>query len=547
MVSPTGRYEQIAAILLKYGFEDAAAKLLPSTIQWRIHKQKPETTNLDVSRRIRLALQELGPAYIKFGQFMSMRRELLSPDLIEELKLLIDQMEPVPFEQLKPVIEEYCNPIDERFVYLNKRPFASSSLGQTHLGKLKDGTVVALMVQRPKIREAVEMDLHILMSIAERAEKTPTDLQIFNFPGVITEFARQIMAELDFVRDGKNADLLTKHMKDFDGVRIPKIIWEYSGTRLLVMEYIKGVNIDKVEQIRKMGVDPKAIALLGLRAYMKQIFDDGFFHSDPSPVNLLVTPKGELVFLDFGLMGILRPEKRDLLLKLLLSIVDKDVDELIDVFSALEIKVREQWVDSFKDDLYLALIEGDEFNSAQPDGGAMKGVVGALKKYGLKVPMATMLMFNVIIMVQDDCKRLYPGFDFTTEAKTTLTDITRRNLLSQANLRKTGFSIIEAFQNAKDLPESVNGALKRLSDGSFTFKIARDDLEGLGNSIDRVSYKILLGLIVASIVIGMSLFVIATQSMLTPPLFQITILVYVLAIFLGIFSVAQLIRERDKR
>lgn len=547
MVSSSRRSEQIAAIFVKYGFEVAAAALLPSTIPWRLHKQKADTANLNINRRMRLALEELGPAFVKFGQIMSTRRELLSPELSEELKLLTDQVEAVPFEKVKPIIEEYCGSIEETFVYLNKHPFATASLSQVHHGKLKDGTVVVLKVQRPDIREVIEMDLHILMSIAERAEKTSTDLQIFNFPSMITDFARQIMAELDFVRDGKNADLLTKHMKGFDGVRIPKIYWEYSGTRLLVLEYMKGVRIDRVEQIRKMGVDPKTIALLGSHAYMNQIFDDGFFHGDPDPGNLLVTPKGELVFLDFGLMGILRPEKRDLLLKMLLSIVDKDVNELIDAFSALGIKVREQWVDAFKDDLYLALIEGDEYNPAKPDTGALEGFVGTLRKFKLRVPGGIMLMLNVIMMVQDDGNKLYPEFDFITEVKTILTDITRRRLLSQANLRKTGFSIIEAFQNAKDLPDSVNGALKRLSAGTFTFKIAHDDLDRLGNSIDRGSYKILLGLIMASIVIGISLVVIATQSVLTPSSFQITILVYGLAIFVGIFSVVQLIRERDKR
>jgi ubiquinone biosynthesis protein len=310
---------------------------------------------------------------------------------------------------------------------------------------------------------------------------------------------------------------------------------------------MKGVRIDKVEQIGKMGVDSKAIALLGFHAYIKQIFEDGFFHGDPHPGNLIVTPKGELVFLDFGLIGVLRPEKRDLLLKMLMSIVDKDVDGLVEVFAALGIRVRDQWEDAFKDDLYLALIEGEQYNAIQPDSGAVEGVVASLRKYRIRVPMVTMLMIKVILMVQENAYKLYPEFNYIKEIKPLLGDTLRNRLLSQANIRKAGFDILEAFKDAKDLPNSINSALKRLSQGSFTFKIAHDDLDRLGNSIDRASYKILLGLVMASIVIGMSLVVLATQSVLTAESFQLTVAVYALAVIIGIYSLVQLIRERDKR
>jgi ubiquinone biosynthesis protein len=545
------RYEQIAAILAKYGFELAIADLLPEASQWRLHKPRTEETKLSINKRIRLAIQEMGPTFVKFGQIMTTRRELLSKELIDELKMLTDKVEPVAWEKVKPTIEEYCGVIEETFIYLNKRPFAAASLSQVHHGKLKDGTVVALKVQRPGIKDTIETDLRILKTLAERAEKSSSELQIFNFPGMVTDFSRQITAELDFVRDGKNADLLAKNLRGIDGVRIPRIYWKYSGQRLLVMEYMRGVRIDQVEQIKKMGVDTKAIALLGFRVYMKQIFEDGLFHGDPHSGNLLVTSKGELVLLDFGLLGVLRPEKRDLLLKMLMAIVDKDVDRLVDVFTALGMRVRDQWVDSFKDDLYLALIESDENPTIESDArrarAGFDGVVEALRKYRLKVPMVTMLMIKVMSMVQEDGSRLYPEFDLLKEVKPQLLESFKDRLLSQTNIRKTGFDILEALQDVKDLPSNVNMVLKRLSMGSFTFKIAHDDLDRLGNSIDRASYKILLGLVLASIVVGMSLVVLATQSVLTPESFQVTVIVYAVAIFVGIFSSVQLIRERDKR
>jgi ubiquinone biosynthesis protein len=547
MASSIKRYEQIAAILVKYGFEMAIVDLLPNTIQWRLRKQKSDEKNLSVNKRLRLAIQELGPTFVKFGQIMSTRRELLSEELINELKQLTDNVEPVTWERVKPTIEEYCGPIDDTFVYLNKRPFAAASLSQAHHGKLKDGALVVLKVQRPGIRAIIETDLHILKAIADRAEKTNSELEIFNFPAMVTDFARQIMSELDFERDGRNANLLSMNMRNVKGVRVPKIYLQYSGERLLVMEYMRGVRIDKIEQIVKMGIDPKTIAVNGFHAYAKQIFDDGFFHGDPHPGNLLVNPQGELIFLDFGLIGVLRPEKRDLLLKMLLSILDKDVDGLVDVFSALSIKVREQWIDAFKDDLYLALMEGEGNTSIKQDAAAVEGVVEAMKKYKLKVPMVTMLMLKVLLMVQEDAYKLYPEFDFVNEIKPILNESIRKRLLNQANVTKAGFDIINALNETKDLPSNANIALKRISQGSFTWKIAHDDLDRLGNSIDRASYKIMLGVLVAGIVIGMSLVVLATQNVLSTDSFQLTIAVYALAIFFGIFSVVQLVRARDKR
>jgi ubiquinone biosynthesis protein len=546
MALPLRRYEQIATILVKYGFEVAVADLLPNTIQWRLRRRKSESTNLNVNRRLRLAIQEMGPTFVKFGQIMSTRRELLSPELIEELQLLTDKVDPVAFEKVQPTIEEYCGKIEDTFVYLNKRPFAAASLSQVHHGKLRDGTVVVLKVQRPGIKDQIETDLRILKAIADRAEHTSSDLQIFNFPSMVVDFARQILSELDFTKDGRNAELIAKNMKPFEKVRIPKIFWEYSGTHLLVMEYMKGVRIDRVDLIEKFGVDPKEIAQLGFKSYMKQIFEDGFFHGDPHPGNLLVNPKGELIFLDFGLIGVLRPEKKDLLLKMLMAIVDKDVDDLVEVFDAIGIRIREQWVDSFKDDLYLAVMQSE--GPAVGDGSdSLEGVVSALRKYRLRVPMVTMLMIKVIIMVEADGNKLNPEFNFMDEAKPIITDVLRKRVLNQGNIAKAGFDLIEAFQSAKDLPDNLNNFLKRLSTGTLTFKIAHDDLDRLGNSVDRASYKILLGIVMASIVIGMSLVILATQSVFSPDTFQISIVVYAMAVVLGLISVVQLIRERDKR
>jgi len=540
-VSVIKRTKEIVAVLIKYKLP--VASLFPG-MHARLREKKTGDSGLSENRRWRFALQELGPTFIKFGQIMSTRPDIVSPELATELKMLTDNVEAVPWETIKPVIEEYITPIDEKFVFLHRRPLAAASLSQAYLGKLKNGEVVVLKVQRPGIKDLIEVDLHILKTIAKRAKSSP-ELHLFNFPGAVDEFSRQILSELDFARDGRNADLLASNMRSVDGVRVPKIYWKYSGKRLLVMEYIRGVRIDKVEHIKRMKVDPKKIASLGLNAYWKQIFDDGFFHGDPHPGNLLVTANGELVFLDFGLFGVVRPEKRDHLLKVFLGLVERDVDMIVDVLNSFGLVVEDSMVDAFKDDIYQVLIE-NESKTIEPDASLLDDLVAVLRKYRLVVPTTLMLMIKVFGMVQDICSKLNPEFVLLREVKPLLAKSFKRRVRKEVSIRQVGLSVLERFDDLKEFPNNVNMMVKQLSKGSFALKMSDDDVERFGRIADRTSYRILLGLVVSSIVIGMSLVVLATQSALAAEPIQITVLVYAIAVMLVVFSMVQLIRSQDK-
>ena len=545
MVPPVRRYEQIAGILVKHGFEVFVRDLLPGTVEWRLHwKHEVDIHGMDTNMRIRLALQELGPTFIKLGQIMSTRREILPPGLVEELTKLTDRVEPLPFEKVKPVIEDRCGLISETFKHVDEKPIAAASLSQVHLAELMDGTRVVLKVQRPGIREVIETDVGILEGIAERAEKAFPGLAVYNLPGLVREFARQIRRELDFVSDGKNADLLARNLEGVEGVRVPRIYWRYSCERLLVMEYIQGVRIDDVEAIRKMGYDPKVIAVRGFKVYLKQIFEDGFFHGDPHPGNLVVTTEGDIVFLDFGLMGIFRPERRDVMLRMLVALEDKDVDGLMKTFQQVGIRVREPLMDPFKDDVYLMLLEGESFNPEQPGTSVFQGLTTLLNKYRIRVPLVMMLMLKVIIQMQDDGLLLYPEFNFMKETRPYLGEILTKRMLSQETVRKTTLGLADALQSLAEVPQSINETLKMLSGGTVRFKVAHDDLDRIGGAIDRATYRLLIGIVVASIVVGLSLVVFATHDILSADVFRLTLVGYGAAVVIGIYSLYRLVRHR---
>jgi ubiquinone biosynthesis protein len=540
-LSVARRSKDIAAVFIKYGIPIQA--LFPGI---RIHLKKSATSslNVDMNRRLRLALQELGPTFIKFGQVMSTRPDLVSPELASELKLLTDNVKTVDWAAIKPVIEEYCSHINETFLFIDEKPIGAASLSQVYMGKLKDGTEVVLKVQRPGIKSVVDIDLQILNTIAKTA-KLPPELKLFNISQAMEEFSRQLLSELDFTRDGRNADLLTRNMQSIDGIHIPKIYWQCSGERLLVMEYMKGVRIDEVRKIKEMGVDTKQIALLGFHAYWKQVIDDGFFHGDPHPGNLLATQQGDLVFLDFGLFGVVRPEKRDALLRLLLGLVNRDIDLIVDAFSYFGLAVEDSQVDVFKDDIYLTLVQNESV-SIKPDIKLLDTLVELMRKYKLSVPTSLMLMIKVFGMVQDVCSKLYPEFILLEEARPLLLKSFKGRIEKEANIQQIGLSMIKKFDSLKEFPKNLNLTLRQLSKGFLVLKIPDGDLVRLERIADKTSYRILLGLVIASIVIGMSLVLLAAQSALASIPIELVVFAYSIAILILVFSAIGLMRSRRK-
>ncbi len=357
------RYKEIAEVLYEWGFvstvlEDLSPGLRNMDISTRLH---PQIRGMTVYERMRHVLEDLGPTFVKFGQILSTRREMISPEMYEELIKLQDKVPPVPFEELRATVEEYCGPIDNAFLEFDTTPFAAASVSQVHKAVLRDGTVVAVKIQRPGIREAIETDLPLFENLAERIEKLSPDARVFNPKIMVQEFAVQIRKELDFTHEGKNSEIIAASMADIPEIKIPKIFWQYSGKKVLTMEFVEGCRIDDVEIIKANNVDPVHIADVGFHAYIRQIFRDGFFHADPHPGNLLVSSEGRLIFLDFGMVVLIRPERRKIFIKVLMSIVGCDVDTLIESFEKLGLEFQPEDIEPLKDELYAALRDVPDF------------------------------------------------------------------------------------------------------------------------------------------------------------------------------------------
>ncbi len=508
MVNRLARYAQIAAILSKYGFGIFLQQLYPD--DKRPDFLKPSNMeSQDIYRRIRLAIEELGPTFIKLGQILSVRRDVLPPPLIDELLVLTDDVKPVPYENVKVIIEETCGDVDQFCIFVDPEPFAAASLSQVHRATLTDGSDVVFKVQRPDIRELIEVDLTILENLAERAEKTFPYLRPFNPVGLIEEFSQQMRKELDFIRDGKNAETIAENLKDIPEVKIPKIYWEYSSPRLLVMEYVEGTRIDNIP-VLKAKFDTKNLAEIGFKAYIQQIFVNGFFHGDPHPGNLRVTEDGKLVFLDFGMVGILRPERRLAYTKTMYSIVSNDVDLLIESFNDLDITIESDEIDRFKDEMYAIMQETQRYQLGEYSFiDSMNELTSVFYRYRVRMPGSFMLMIKVIAMIGDVGILLDPEFNFMERIKPYLSQMLATSFLNLESLEETRNTLTREILG---FPKALRKFLERFSSGKSKMEVTITELDQMQGTVKEISRKMFLGLLSMGLIIGLSILIAANQS-----------------------------------
>ncbi len=535
-------WSRIADIMVKYGFGILIDELAPTRVRFGMRRRTE--AHGPVYTRVRLALEELGPTYVKFGQVMSARRDLLPPGLIEELKRLQDNVAPVPFAEVLPYVTEQCPVLRTCLQSIDPVPLAAASLSQVHGAVLADGTRVALKLQRPGITETIEADIAILKRIAVQIERHFPELAPYNPTGMVREFEEQIRRELDFVRDGQNADRLRENMRGVEGVRVPKVYWHLSGARILVMERIDGVRADDREALRRLGIAGREVAEHGLAAYAKQLFEDGFYHADPHPGNLFVTPAGDLVFLDFGIMGVLRPEKRRAFIALLTGFVERDVDAIVHAMDTIGIAIPQGQTDHLKDELFLLVTQYRDLAIRQFDLGSLLGD-GAelLRSNGIRFPSSLMRLLVVLMMVIDLGRALDPGFRFTERIEPYLRNAARRDLLSTEQAISSIRKVRDAAADTVALPGAIGAVARRFSRDPIEIDLVNDDFHRIQVMLDAAGDKILIGLVTAAIVIGSSL--VLDRAAITLPSWITTIagICYLGAVVIGFFAIYHVLRH----
>jgi ubiquinone biosynthesis protein len=505
------RLRQIVNILIKYGFDYIVKQLgLINLISkgGKILKLKPsKIVQLPLPVRARLALEELGPTFVKLGQILSTRPDLIPPDYIEELQKLQDKVPPFAYDQVEQIIKrELGADISKIFKSFEQKAFAAASLGQVHQARLEDGDKAVVKVQRPDIEKTIETDLDILFHIARLTEKHIPASRLYDPVGIVEEFAKAIRFELDYGTEGRNAERFRKNFEDDKRIYTPKIYWEFSSKRILTMELIEGIKINSIEELDKAGYDRKKIAENGAKAFMKQILIDGFFHADPHPGNILVMKDGVIGFMDFGMMGRLDEEIKEKCVDLLIAILERNPNKIINEMLNLGITSQEVDIHSLKIDIKEILDQ--YYNKPLKEiklGELINQLVNIAIKYHIRIPAEFALLGKSLLTIEGIGLELDPDFNLAEIAKPYAKDVILERKSPQRLILKLLNDLAELYNLIILIPRQLSKTLKKMEEGVFKLEFQHRGLENLISALDRSTNRLSYSLILAAIIIGSSL------------------------------------------
>ncbi|MFZ5593029.1 MAG: ABC1 kinase family protein [Pseudomonadota bacterium] len=510
---------------------------------------EPTAESLSDAQRFRLALEELGTTLIKFGQMLSIRRDLLPDEVIQELQKLQDAVPPFPAEQARRTVEdELGRPVDQLFADFDDTPLAAASIAQVHTARLADGTSVIVKVQRPDIESLIQADLEILFFIARLLHKHVPEMERYDPVGLVEEFSETITRELDFRREGRNAERFRENFQDEPSVVAPRVFWEASGRRVLTMERSMG---------HKIGADyppdseqRRHLAGTLVHVYLTQLFEHGFFHGDPHPGNLFVMNDGRLCFHDFGIVGRLGTRDQENLKQLFLALMLRDAEWMADVYLDLGGGGADVDRDAFARDLSESL---EEYYAVAAEESSFTEVLYQFVRLGrrhrIRVIREFLLVVKALITMESVVRTLQPRFDMPAALQAYVPRMIGRQLfpglsLSKADLLGKGYRAYSALRLATaGLPRALSKAVRQLQRGEAVLRLRHEQLEGLEQHLDRASNRLSLSLIIASVVVGSS---IVMSTDIGPHYGDIPLLGlfgYILATLLGLWWVIGILRS----
>lgn len=504
-----GRLREITRILLRFGFDDVARRMgLVGLLQRAGQVLNIETIDSDfggsTARRARLALEELGPTFVKLGQVLAGRSDLLPPEWITELGQLQSKVATVPWDELAVQLREDLG-ADPGAVFedLELEPLAAGSMGQVHAASLPDGRRVVLKVRRPGVEKKVASDLRLLARLAELLEKEVEELRRFRPTKVVRQFSRSIRAELDFTIEARNTRLVARNLTDSPELVIPEVFDEYTTTSLLVLERIDGLSAsDWPISPRRSEFDGPAIAALGARAILKMVFEDGVYHADPHPGNLIFLADGRAALLDFGMIGRLSEARREQFALLLAAVVERDEEGLVDTLL--------EWSDGGDTDLealeqdchdFLDRYTGHELQDIDV-AALLLDMTRMVRENDLALPADVAGLIKVFLSLEGLGRQLDPGFSLDEH----LEPVARRMMLRLRSPKRLLLSNWrEVRRLAISLPRDVRKAAQRLRRGGFKVELDLERLETFGRRLEHAANRVTVGLITSALIVGTSI------------------------------------------
>lgn len=507
------RLAELAQVLVRYGFADVARRLglyegVPAKVLRRLHliEQAPDVPET-MGSRMRAALTELGPTFVKFGQILSTRPDLVGPAISAELSRLQDDVAALPFAEIKPIIEaELKGPIERFFSEFNDTPVAAASLSQVYRAKTQLGRDVAVKVQRPGIRRVIESDLSLMRGVAEWVAEHVKDLEWMDPIGTVEEFARSIMRELDFTVE---AYIIQRFRKNYSGtiaVFVPRVDFDLCGPRLLTMDWIDGIRVDALDQYEERNCSPRTVAANGADTLCKQIFEHHLFHADPHPGNILVTRNDQIAFLDYGMVGHLEPTDVYAMADLLRAVFEEDsqrcVEALLTFTVSGEIEDRAELEHDVAE--YIAFEARSVLGRASV-GKALEQVTNILRRHKLQLAPRFSMLLKAMATIESSAKVLDPTMDMAPILRPYVERIVMQRFSPQHLAKEGQRTLGTILRIGKEIPGDIQQLIRTARKGRLRVHLDHEGLDHLAGVTDRASNRIAFSVIAGSLIVGSSL------------------------------------------
>ncbi len=539
------RFKDIITVLATYGFAEIIDRFdeIPGA-EW-LRRISPVDEELDVYQRIRRVFEALGPTFVKFGQIMSLRPDLLPEPLLKELEKLQDNVPGVPTETIMPLIEEAIGgPFQAVFSVFPEEPFAAASLSQVYRAVLRQGgEVVAVKVQRPGIVDDIRADLDILEAICRLAHDNLSELQVYDLPNLVRTVRRHIVKELDF---GEELESMTiaRSVADKTGFFVPAPYEQYSSDRVLVMEYFAGTTFREIDTVP--GLDYEALARRGLRGAVTQILELGFFHADPHPGNLLVGEDGTLCLIDWGMVGRLTDRDRYMLIDLLQAVVDKDSESLAEALLVL-CHSREKLVEAAALERDLLAILDRYYAVPIKDvnlGHLLARLLTLLRSYRLQLPNYLVIMIKALITAEGSVRLIYPDLDVVSAVRGQVHRLARRRYHPRNWWRELRTLLVAFRSGPREIPRRLQRIITKLEQGELGFVFHLEKLEDLVGVLESASNRLTAGIVAGAIIIGSSMIITTGIGPLLFGLPALGVIGYLLSVVLGLYLVVTILKTR---
>lgn len=537
------RSKQVAEVLLKYGLDDlfgqgSLGHWLPQPLVAKLTCSR-EMRRRPLAQRLRLALTELGTTYVKLGQMLSDRADLLPADIIAELRQLQDRVQIQPIDMTETLARELNIVAADEFAVLETVPMASASIAQVFSGSLKNGQHIVLKIKRENIEDAIDADLLVLRDLAHFLERHHETFRKIRVMRLWQAFEESLREELSFSHERRNLERFARNFREDKRICVPKVHGHLCSDNVLCMDFIDGIKVNENNKLEKFGLSPKAVAELGLSLYVKQVLEHGFFHADPHAGNILLLPDGRIAFIDMGAMGVLLPQERELLEDFVLHFSQKNVNKMLETVKLLAEDYESADERRLAKELYeiMDLLDATDLRDIGM-GKLLQKIMAVFSDNQILLPDGFMLLVKGLAQIEGIGRQLYPDLNILEMIQPYAAQVVARRWSPQKLLRDQVGKLSDSYENWLALPEEMKTFLQKIRNKEIKLEHEVEGLERLRQTFERLGQM----LVVSALIIGSAILSLDTHL---PKLFGVSWLAFVGFVVAGVLGV-RLIWRRNK-